>query len=269
MKNQSLFLIFLLLLGVGCTETPLNNPYPAEEKTENILYSSFSERPKHLDPALSYSSNEITFTAQIYEPPFQYHYLKRPYTLIPLSAEAVPKPTYLDKANHPLPNDAPAEQIAFSLYEIEITPKIQYQPHPAFAKDSADQHLYHNMTPEQLDSVNALSDFTKTGSRELTAADFIHQIKRLAHPKKSSPIYGFMSEYIVGLKELEATLKQAAEQSPSDFRPSSISFVGRGRSGSLPTPAVLRAPICKPTASPMRRRFSILMSNTKTRWATR
>ncbi|MBI3358815.1 MAG: ABC transporter substrate-binding protein [Nitrospirae bacterium] len=211
MKDQYLFLIALLLLVAGCTQTPLNNPYPAKETTENILYSSFSERPKHLDPALSYSSNEIVFTAQIYETPFQYHYLKRPYTLIPLAAETVPKPIYLDKINHPLPENAPAEEVAFSLYEIKIMPHIQYQPHPAFS------NIYHNMTGEQLDKINQLADFKETSSRELTANDFIYEIKRLVHPKLSSPIAGFMSEYIVGLKELSETLKQAAAQSPSTF----------------------------------------------------
>ena len=73
----------------GCSGAPWNDPYLAKDSGANILYSSFSERPKHLDPVQSYSSNEITFTAQIYEPPLQYHYLKRPYTLIPLTAEAV------------------------------------------------------------------------------------------------------------------------------------------------------------------------------------
>jgi len=209
MKNRTSILMALLLISAGCSETSLNNPYPEKEKTENILYSSFSERPKHLDPALSYSSNEIVFTAQIYEPPFQYHYLKRPYTLIPLTAETVPTPTYLDKFNRPLPKDAPAEQVAFSLYEIKIKPNIQYQTHPAFS------NIYHNMTPEQIDKINRLSDFKMTGTRELTAADFIYEIKRLAHPKLNSPIAGFMSEYIVGLKELSETLKQAAEKQPT------------------------------------------------------
>ena len=78
-------LIAVALLA-GCSGAPWNNPYPAAEDGANILYSSFSERPKHLDPVQSYSANEITFTAQIYEPPLQYHYLKRPYVLIPLSA---------------------------------------------------------------------------------------------------------------------------------------------------------------------------------------
>jgi len=212
MRNQYPFLMVLFLLGVGCTDDPLNNPYPAEEKTGNILYSSFSERPKHLDPALSYSSNEIVFTAQIYEPPLQYHYLKRPYTLIPLTAETVPTPTYLDASNRPLPKDTPAEQVAFSLYEIKIKPHIKYQPHPAFSS------IYHNMTDEQLHKIASLSDFKDKASRELTAADYIYEIKRLVHPKHTSPIAGFMSEYIVGLKELSETLKQAADQESSPLQ---------------------------------------------------
>jgi hypothetical protein len=54
----------------------------------------------------SYSANEYAFIAQIYEPPLQYHFLKRPYTLVPLTAEAVPEPTYLDADGNPLPADA-------------------------------------------------------------------------------------------------------------------------------------------------------------------
>ena len=49
---------------------------------------SFIDRPKHLDPARSYTSDEWGFIQQIYEPPLQYHYLKRPYELIPQSARS-------------------------------------------------------------------------------------------------------------------------------------------------------------------------------------
>src|ERR1039458_6920290 len=73
-----------------------NNPYPAAERGKNILYSAFTERPKHLDPVQSYSENEAEINAQIYEAPLQYHYLRRPYTLIPATATEVPKPVYLD-----------------------------------------------------------------------------------------------------------------------------------------------------------------------------
>ena len=65
-----------------------NNPYPAEQSNQDIYYSSFSEQPKTLDPAKSYSSNEYLFTQQIYEPILQYDYFTRPYKLVPHTATA-------------------------------------------------------------------------------------------------------------------------------------------------------------------------------------
>ena len=186
-----------------------NNPYPASAEGRNILYSAFEERPKHLDPAQSYAENEINFTAQIYEPPLQYHYLKRPYTLIPLAAKDVPHPMYMDANGQHLPDDAPIKDIAYSVYDITIQPGIRYQPHPAFAQDQAGHFLYHHLTAEDLEGINKLADFKETGSRELVAADYVYEIKRLAHPRVQSPILGVMSDYIVGLKEYAGTLSKA------------------------------------------------------------
>ena len=131
MVRIGVILLRMGLLGIGlsllagCSDN-WNNPYPDSEARANIVYSAFSERPKHLDPARSYSSNEVEFTGQIYEPPLQYHFLKRPYTLIPLTAEAVPKPRYFDAAGKPLADDAPSSAIAESVYEIRIRPGIRY-----------------------------------------------------------------------------------------------------------------------------------------------
>jgi oligopeptide transport system substrate-binding protein len=131
--------IGMILLGMGmgllagCSDS-WNNPYPGSEARTNAVYSAFSARPKHLDPARSYSSNEVEFTGQIYEPPLQYHFLKRPYTLVPLTAQAVPKPRYFDAAGKLLADDAPSASIAQSVYEVSIRPGIRYQPHPAFAQ---------------------------------------------------------------------------------------------------------------------------------------
>ncbi len=203
----------LLFAGIsllaGCDDTPWNRPYPAADAQENILYSSFKERPNHLDPAQSYSSNEVTFTAQIYEPPLQYHYLKRPYELVPLTATTVPEPQYLDASGNTLPADAPADEIAFSLYDIHIQPGILYQPHPAFATDTSGNALYLDLTARDLAEIHTLADFRETGTRELVAADYVYQIKRLAHPRLHSPILGLMGDYIAGLKDYTQTLSEA------------------------------------------------------------
>ena len=203
-------LLLLALAALSCNaRAEWNNPYPAAEEGKNILYTAFRERPKHLDPARAYSSNEYDFIAQIYEPPFQYHYLKRPYALAPLTAVALPRPAYLDTQGRRLPPDAPPAAVAYSVYEIRIRPGIYYQPHPAFARDAAGKLLYHALDERALAGKYAIADFPRTGTRELVAADYVYQIKRLAHPKLHSPILSVMGEYIVGMKDYAATLTRA------------------------------------------------------------
>ncbi len=191
-----------------------NDPYPAQKAGRDILYTAFTERPKHLDPAQSYTEDEATFTGQIYEPPLQYHYLRRPYTLVPATVEAVPVPRYVDAAGKALPADAPVERIAESIYELRLKPGIRYQPHPAFALDASGQPLYFG--PSAAVDRQRMADFPETGTRELTADDYIYQIKRLAHPRLHSPIYGMMAEKIVGLKALGQALAEAAKQVPKE-----------------------------------------------------
>ena len=176
-------LILLIFLG-ACGET-WNDPYPASERGRNILYNAFVQRPKHLDPVQSYTTDESLFTRQVYEPPLQYHYLKRPYELVPLTAVEVPEPR---------------EQGGFTVYEIRIRPGIRYQPHPGFV--SGNQNLSAE-TIEALDSPYGLP----LGTRELLAEDYVYQIKRLAHPRLHSPIVGLMSEYIVGLDDYATQLR--------------------------------------------------------------
>lgn len=207
MRHLSILLLLMLLMGCG---TAWNDPYPAAERGQNVLYSAFTDRPKHLDPVQSYSSDEITFTAQIYEPPLQYHYLRRPYELIPATAAIVPQPRYLDAAGKTLPPTAEAARIAFTDYVIDIKPGIRFQPHPAFARAAAGHYVYHDLLPADLAEKHVLADFALRDSRELTAADYVYGIKRLAHPRLHSPILGLMSEYIVGLGDLAQSLQKSA-----------------------------------------------------------
>lgn len=217
---RSVFVLFALgAIAAGCGTGPWNSPYPDSHRGDNIRYSAFSERPKHLDPVQSYSENEAVFNAQIYEPPLQYHYLKRPYELVPLTATEVPRPKKYDKEGRLLPEDAQAEAVAFSVYDISIKPGIRYQPHPAFAKSADGKFLYHELKPSDLEGIWQVRDFRETGTRELVAADYVFQIKRLAHPRLHSPIFGLMSDYIVGIKAYAETLKQAHDQMVASGNP--------------------------------------------------
>ena len=205
--------LLLIATIAGCSQ-PWNDPYPAADADSNILYAAFTDRPKHLDPAQSYTEDEITFTAQIYEPPLQYHYLKRPYQLIPGTVQEVPQPRFVDSQGQALPADAPSDMIAESIYELRLMPGIRYQPHPAFALDAEGRPRYLGI--DVAAGRQKIVDFPQTGSRELTAEDYIYQIKRLALPRIHSPIFGMMADKIVGLQELGEALQKAAQALPAD-----------------------------------------------------
>jgi ABC-type transport system substrate-binding protein len=201
-----LLLLWLPWLA-ACGPTPWNNPYPPDSGAGNTLFGSFVERPKHLDPARSYSVNESVFTGAIYEPALQYHYLRRPYTLIPQTAVALPEVRRVDADGKPVADDAPPERVARTIYTLHLQPGIQYQPHPALARAEDGRLVYAGLQADDLDGVRTLADFQHTGSRELVAADYVYQVKRLAHPALHSPILGLMSEYIVGLRDYAADLE--------------------------------------------------------------
>ncbi|MBI3902742.1 MAG: ABC transporter substrate-binding protein [Nitrosomonadales bacterium] len=209
--------LFLCLLLSACDGGLWNDPYASGDGKAGVFYTAFTGRPKHLDPVQAYSENEYEFLAQIYQPPLQYHYLKRPYTLIPQAASAMPQVRYYDKDDKPLAQDAPADKIAFSVYEIHLRPDLKFQPHPALAQDAAGQPRYMALTEKNWRGIHSLGDFKESGTRAVTAADYVYQIKRLAHPDLYSPIFGVMADYIVGLREYADTLKQARKQHPEGW----------------------------------------------------
>ena len=205
-----------IVLMSACGGESWNSPYPAADAGKNILYNVFAERPKHLDPAQSYSSNEIQLTAQIYEPPLQYHYLKQPYVLVPLTASRMPVVNYFNKDGYRLSDNARVADIAYTVYEISVKPGIFFQPHPAFAVDKQGEYLFHNLSDKEIAKIYQLSDFSHMSTRELTARDYVFQIKRLAHPKLHSPIFELMADYIQGLREFATILEEVVDEKPED-----------------------------------------------------
>jgi ABC-type transport system substrate-binding protein len=196
----------LAALGLGACN---NNPWPEHSAAANTLHTAVIETsPRHLDPTASYWNNDTPYTYQIYEPPYGYHYLKRPFQLVPKTAAAVAKPHYLDKNGNPLPDDAPSAEVAESVYDVPIKPGIRFQPHPAFAKDEKGQYRYHAMKPGELGERRTPLQFEHQGTRELVAEDFVYALKRHATTRITAPIYSTFAEYVVGLKEYGALIKK-------------------------------------------------------------
>jgi ABC-type transport system substrate-binding protein len=128
-----------------------NNPYPGADDAAKVRYGALPEPPKTLDPAQSYSTNEHAITANVFDTLLEYHYLKRPYELIPGIAEAVPEPREL-----------PGGRVA---YRFRLRPDLRFADDPAFALSGHE------------------------GGRELTASDVAFELMRIADPAVTSPVF--------------------------------------------------------------------------------
>ncbi len=187
--------IIALLALCGCGNPP-NNPHGDVDSRANYFYSTFMAAPKHFDPVQSYSSDEAVFVCQVYEPPLQFHFLKRPYELEPLTATGMPV----------LSERGTGDSLQ-TVYEITLQPGIFYQPHPCFARDEREELRYHQLGNSDTSGFLEISDFKQTGTRELVASDYVLQIKRMADPRLNCPIMSTMAKYILGLDRCQAELR--------------------------------------------------------------
>lgn len=81
------------------------------------LRLTLDDKVESLDPAKAYSDDSLLVCAQVLEPLFQYHYLKRPYEIQPLLAEGLPIITDKGKT-----------------VTVKIKKNILFHPHPAFGE---------------------------------------------------------------------------------------------------------------------------------------
>ena len=162
-----------LLLVPGCT----NNPYPDADQGKKVLYSSFNEAPKTLDPAVAYTTAEHVVTGTVYETLLEYHFLKRPYELIPGIAETVPKPE----------TQADGRQV----YRFRMRQGVLFHADPCFA-------------------------LSKQGrdTREVVAADVAFQLARLADPAVNSPVASTFAD-VLGFTDFAKRLAERRKADPA------------------------------------------------------
>lgn len=83
MKNTAFLLSLLLLMTLSCRKS-------TDLQRKNTIHINLGRSISTLDPASSYDTVSGTVVYQAYETLFQYHYLKRPYSLEPLLATQMP-----------------------------------------------------------------------------------------------------------------------------------------------------------------------------------
>lgn len=167
----------LLTLALSLT-TCANNPYPDADNSRKILYTVFDEPPKTLDPAVAYSTTDYAVAGNIFDTLLEYHYLKRPYTLIPGLATAVP-------TARPQPDGRVA-------YRFQLRDGVQYQDDPCFAWSHGEPT-----------------------TRNVSAADVAFALARIADPAVNSPVVETFSK-LVGFRSFARTLQEHRDAEP-DF----------------------------------------------------
>jgi len=225
MHRSMVKMLLVLMMSMTLHAEVWNNPHDSKKIKTDTLFSAFSSPPKRLDPVISYNANEWAIIGQIYEPPLQYNYLKRPYVLEPLTLKRMPVITYLDKEGSVVDENDP--RVAFSEYRLEFREDIMYQDHPAFVKDRKGRLFYGALNEKELKHIDSLEDFKRTARRRLKASDYAYAIKRMAVRQNHSPILDTMQEYIVGLKVFSKKISKVAKEKKSqhqalDLHPYSI-----------------------------------------------
>ncbi len=165
--HRLLVIVVLLLLGGpwGCT----NNPYPHRDAEAQILYRPFAEAPKTLDPAVAYTTTAHDITGLVNATLLEYHYLERPYTLIPGLAVAVPEAEL----------DAGRVRYRFALRD-----DLLYQDDPCFAPFNAGET-----------------------TRRVLAADVAFELMRIADAEVNSPAFEAFAN-VAGVSEFRARLQR-------------------------------------------------------------
>jgi ABC-type transport system substrate-binding protein len=161
--SQLLATLSLLLI----TSAILPSCTKKDNADESVLNISVGSEIKGMDPIYAsdrYSGNEV---GRVYEGLLEYHYLKRPYTLTPNLAEAMPTVT-----------------------DNGLTYTFKIKKGVVFHDDAA---------------------FPGGKGRELTAADFVYSIKRLADPKLQGLGWWVIDGKIAGLNEWREESKNASK----------------------------------------------------------
>ncbi len=135
----------LLTLAAALASSCNNNPYPDDVPGERVLYGAFTDAPRRLDVAEAYDVVAHTFTGVLNDKLLEYHYLKRPFELIPGLALAVPKA-------EPQPDGG-------VIYRFEMRRGVRFTDDPCFELAAPGLR-----------------------TREATTRDIAFQIQRLADP---------------------------------------------------------------------------------------
>jgi len=175
----------LLLTLTGCN----NNPYPAGETAQSIIYSAISDDPKTLDPSIGYDVASSSIIDNIYPSYMQYNYLKRDPFVVELSLGAEePK---RERVAVTITEDGTTTTTEGERWTFRIKKGLRFQDDPCFPDGKG---------------------------REILAADFLYTFRRLADPAVPCPIIQYFDDKVLGMAAYRAhNAALLKHQKPSDY----------------------------------------------------
>jgi len=186
----------------GCS----NNPYRDNDPTRSVLYGTITEDPKSLDPSFAYDVLSLSIIGPVYETLLQYHFLKRPYQLVPSLAEGMPEriveeeDEFTEGIEGPGLDNEGAEHAdekgrpSRHGYQITIRNDLRFQDDPCF-------------------------EATGGKGRKVKSDDLIYAFKRLADPTVTSPVRSILGEKIVGLDRFFDRNRQIIQEQRKEGEP--------------------------------------------------
>jgi ABC-type transport system substrate-binding protein len=167
----------VLALAAVAVAACSNDPYPGADADRKVVYLNFSEAPKTLDPQVAYSTSDHVVTGAVYERLLEYHFLDRPYRLIPGIAVAVPTP-----------EPRAGGRVA---YRFDLRDDVEYADDPCFALGGAGRT-----------------------TRRVVADDVAFALARIADPLVESPV-GSTFAHVVGFQDFTARLAARRKADPA------------------------------------------------------
>ncbi len=168
-RALTLFVLLAAAFVLSCS----NNPYPNSDDEKKVLYLPFATPPKTLDPAISYGTADTVVTNKVFDTLLEYHYLERPYRLMPSMAEEIPEGETLEDGR--------------VRYTFRLRPHIRFQPDECFRLSLGDKGVREG--------------------RPTTAQDFVFQLQRIADPALTSPVIEPFS-HLDGFREYREALEK-------------------------------------------------------------
>ena len=188
LKFASIIFITSLLIVAGCDRSA-----SVEEPNEMVLRHVLYTRIKGLDPGNMRDVYSVIVGSQIFETLYQYHFLKRPYELVPLLAEDMP-------------------QVSDDLltYTIRIKKGVYFHTDRCFERftaETAEGAEVKKLKKDFLCDLRELGGKEGGKGRELKAEDFVFSLKRVADIKYLSQNWSIFDNKIAGLDEFREYTK--------------------------------------------------------------